>query len=472
MDESYSSIKNIIFDLDGVLVDSRKLHYDALNNALLEIDSSYVITLEEHLAKYDGLPTTKKLQLLSVEKGLPVELYEEVWKRKQHLSTKLIKNSVKPSSNLMYLMQKLSELGYTLFCASNSIRKTLDDTLECLGILQVFAKTYSNEDVKYCKPHPNIYIKCFADNQLVPQQCMIIEDSPIGRTAAHLSGAHLCAIANPEQLTLDLITKSINKCNAKNLENKVDLRWLSDVQVVIPMAGDGTRFVIEGFSTPKPLIDVNGKPMIEWVIGNMNLAGAKYIFIVRSSHLENPEWKLRQRLEQSIPGCVIVSTDSLTRGPAESVLLAESLLDVDKPLLIANSDQFLEWDVNAFMYESQQVDGCISVFRQSDTNDKKWSYIKLGDNGLVVDVQEKVPISDIASTGIYYWKKSDDFIKYAKRMIEKNIRVNNEFYVAPVYNEAIADGKKIKVSFCKKMWGLGLPTDLREFKKSYLGISE
>ena len=472
MIESFSFIKHIIFDLDGVLVDSRQLHYDALNHALREIDERYAITIEEHLAKYDGLPTTRKLQLLTAEKGLPKELYNTVWERKQQLSTELIKTSINKNYGLINLMQDLIQREYTLFCASNSIRNTLIDTLSCLGILHFFTKTYSNEDVMFCKPHPNIYIKCFADNNLVPQQCLIIEDSPIGRTAAHLSGAHLCAIANPEQLTLDLITTSINKCYAKNLKNKVDLRWLSDVQVVIPMAGDGTRFVMEGFCTPKPLIDVNGKPMIEWVIDNMNLAGAKYVFVVRSSHLENPEWKLRQRLEDSVPGCVIVTSDYLTRGPAETVLLAESVIDANKPMLIANSDQFLEWDVNAFMYECQQIDGSISVFRQHDKNDKKWSYVKLDDNGLVTDVQEKVPISDIASTGVYYWKKSGDYIKYAKRMIEKDIRVNNEFYCAPVYNEAIADGKQIKVSFCKKMWGLGIPQDLKEFKKSYLGISE
>jgi dTDP-glucose pyrophosphorylase len=107
------------------------------------------------------------------------------------------------------------------------------------------------------------------------------------------------------------------------------------------------------------------------------------------------------------------------------------------------------------------------VFRQPNANDKKWSYARLGENGLVVEVQEKIPISDIATTGIYYWTKAGDFVKYAKQMIVANLRVNNEFYVCPVYNEAIQDGKRIKVSFCRKMWGLGIPSDLEHFVSNY-----
>lgn len=185
------------------------------------------------------------------------------------------------------------------------------------------------------------------------------------------------------------------------------------------------------------------------------------------SHLENNTWQLKEKLEKHVPGCKIITTDGLTEGPACTVLLAESVLDKNKPLLVANSDQYLEWDANAFLYESQKVDGCISVFHQPDPNDRKWSYARLDANGFVEEVKEKEPISDVATTGVYYWHRAGDFIQCAKEMIAKDIRVNNEYYVCPVYNEAISKGMKIKVSYCKRMWGLGVPADLEHFLTNY-----
>lgn len=463
----YAGMKAVIFDLDGVLVDSRPLHYDALNWALSQIDNIYAITLEEHLAKYDGRPTKKKLEMLTQEKGLDPKWYNQVWRWKQEYTLTLIKERIQRNEQLRAILVELQSKGLRLFCASNSIRATLEDMLVCLGVRDLFDGVYSNEDVIHTKPHPNIYVKCFADHGLVPQQCVIVEDSPIGRVSAELSGAHVCVVTGPEEVTLERINSELDKAFAKNVGRKIDLRWPSAVQVIIPMAGEGSRFVMAGYHTPKPLIDVMGKPMIEWVIDNLSLSGATYIFVVRKSHLDNEEWNLQERLEQAVPGCKIVSTDHVTEGPACTVLLAKDVLDMSKPLLIANSDQFLEWDANAFLYESQKVDGCISVFRQPDPNDTKWSYARLGENGMVTEVQEKIPISNIATTGIYYWTKAGDFVKYAKQMMEANVRVNNEFYVCPVYNEAIRDGKRIKVLFCRRMWGLGVPEDLKYFIAHY-----
>ena len=150
------------------------------------------------------------------------------------------------------------------------------------------------------------------------------------------------------------------------------------------------------------------------------------------------------------------------------MLLASPFIDNETNLLIANSDQFLEWDSNAFLYESMNVDGCVSTFEQTDASDKKWSYCSLDQNGFVNRVAEKEVISKYANTGIYFWSKGSEFVKYANQMIEKDIRTNGEYYIAPVYNEAIADGKKIKIQNCKKMWGLGVPSDLLKFLKDYL----
>ena len=250
-----------------------------------------------------------------------------------------------------------------------------------------------------------------------------------------------------------------------------------EVQVVIPMAGEGSRFQAAGYNIPKPLIDIGGKPMIQWVIENLKTWDAgircKFIFLVREAHLQDPSYQLGQLLQNSAPGARIVPVAQLTDGPLHTVFLAKAHLDMSKPVLIANCDQFLEWDMADFIRRSLSADGAVSVFHQPDASDAKWSYVESTPNGTYAKrTREKEVISDLASTGLYFWTRASDLIKYGRQMMMKNIRVNNEFYVAPVYNEAIADGQVIKVLKCSRMWGLGVPDDVERFKKDYLGLKE
>ena len=195
--------------------------------------------------------------------------------------------------------------------------------------------------------------------------------------------------------------------------------------------------------------------MIHTVVKNLLVSDANFIFIVQKQH--NLKYGLTDILQNIAPGSKLVEIDGLTDGAACTVLCAAHLIDNDAPLLIANSDQYLEWDSQAFvdfLFNDDSLDGLISTFIK-DEPDTKWSYAKLNDKDYVVEVQEKVPISNIATTGIYMWRRGSDYVKYAKQMIKLNIRANNEFYVFPVYNEAIKDGLKFKVDHCKKMWGIG-----------------
>jgi len=470
--QKYNKIENIIFDLDGVLVDSRELHYQSLNKALREIDPKYEINIDEHIAKYDGCPTKVKLEMLTKEKHLPIELHQQIWAQKQKYTLELIKERIKPNPKMNDILETLKKSGYKLFCASNSIAVTLELMLSQLNIRQYFEKVYSNEGVfPFTKPHPKIYLQCLYENALIPQQTLIIEDAPIGRLSAILSGAHVCPVINPEYLSIEHILDHIEKSEQKNKNKKFNIGWLSNVQIVIPMAGRGLRFANEGFKLPKPLIEINGKPMIAYVIENMYVEGAKYYFIAQEEHIRNPEYKLIEILDKYIPNknYTLIPVTKVTEGPACSVLLAEPYLDPNVAILIANSDQYLEWDINSYLYQSENVDGSISVFHQPNKNDKKWSYARQDANGFVVETKEKEVISDLASTGIYYWKRAEDYIKYAKQMIAEGdkARVNNEFYVCPIYNYAIKDGKKIKVNMCEKMWGLGVPQDVLHFLKNY-----
>jgi len=229
------------------------------------------------------------------------------------------------------------------------------------------------------------------------------------------------------------------------------------------MAGEGSRFSKVGYTFPKPLIEIHQKPMIQLVIESLGLKG-NFIFIVRKEHLE--KYNLKSLLNILAPNCKIIPIDKLTEGAACTVLLAENLINNNKPLIISNSDQFIEWNPSNTMYNflTKKIDGGILTF---DAIHPKWSYAKINKDENVTEVAEKKVISNHATVGVYYWKKGNDFVKYAKRMIEKNLRVNNEFYVCPVFNEAIKDKKIIKIHNVKSMWGLGTPEDLDYFLKYY-----
>ena len=456
-------VKLIIFDLDGVLADARELHYLSLNKALKEIDEKYFISKEEHLSTYDGLPTKKKLELLTKNKGLPEVHYKDIWKSKQQYTRDLITTVFDRDERLINVLKPLKE-KYKIYVASNSIRETVKLTLLRKGLLEYIDNYYSNEDVKNSKPSTEIYLKCMVDAGVDPCETIIVEDSYVGRLAAKKSGAFLCPVMNPDDLTLEKIKTCINNYESKSL-NKFKPMWQdSKLNVLIPMAGAGTRFEKAGYTFPKPLIDVKNKPMIQVVVECLNM-DANYIFIAQEEHYK--KYNLKETLNLIAPSCKIVTTSGLTEGAACTTLLAKDHI-TDGPLVLANSDQFLDWDSSEFMYSmmADNIDGGILVF---ESTHPKWSYAKLNEDGFVCEVAEKKPISNLATVGVYFWKNGKDYVKYAERMIEKNIRVNNEFYVCPVFNEAIQDGKKIKVFKIDstKMWGLGTPEDLVYYLNNY-----
>jgi NDP-sugar pyrophosphorylase family protein len=230
------------------------------------------------------------------------------------------------------------------------------------------------------------------------------------------------------------------------------------MKILIPMAGEGSRFSKEGYTFPKPLIDINGKPMIQKVVENLNF-DAEYIFLIRKEHLVKYNG-LDNTLDKITNGrYTIVEVDGLTEGAACTTLLAKNYIDDDDDLLIANSDQIIECNLENFNYTKNftKVDSIVFTFRSVHP---KWSFVKLNNQGIVIEVAEKNPISDIATCGIYWYRKGCDYVRCAEQMINKNIRVNNEFYIAPVYNEFIQTGKILIPYFVDKMYGIGTPEDL------------
>jgi len=228
--------------------------------------------------------------------------------------------------------------------------------------------------------------------------------------------------------------------------------------LIVPMAGRGQRFEEKGYIFPKPLIEINGKLMVEYVMENFeSMENLNYVFVVLKEH--DDKFHISSVMKRLVPDAKIKMIDSITDGAARTVLLVDDLIDDDDDVIVCNCDQWLEWDAKAFFEIVKNSSyHWITTFNSIHP---KFSYVKY-DGEKVTEVQEKNPISDIATTGIYYWKSWKDFKWAANSMITKNRRINNEFYVCPVYQELVERGDIIKI-YPVTMHSLGTPEDLAAF---------
>jgi dTDP-glucose pyrophosphorylase len=237
------------------------------------------------------------------------------------------------------------------------------------------------------------------------------------------------------------------------------------LNIVLPIAGRGSRFSVAGYTQPKPLIPVHGSPMIAAVVRNIRPRRPhRFIFVALAEHLEHAG--MREALEAAAPGCIIVPVKAVTQGAACTVLLARDHITNDDALMLANSDQWVDLDIDDYLaaMDREHADGLIMTMK---ADDPKWSFVGLSGANLVTRVVEKEVISDEATVGIYNFRRGRDFVRAADRMIEKNLRVNGEFYVAPVYNQLIEEGARVAIynvgSEGNGMYGLGIPQDLDLF---------
>ena len=233
--------------------------------------------------------------------------------------------------------------------------------------------------------------------------------------------------------------------------------------IVLPMAGKGSRFLEAGYTDSKPFIDVNGKPMIQRVIENLNIEFDKnfpFVIICQQEDYDRYDFSIFEKIIGH-DNIKVVKLNGTTEGAACTLLTAKEYINNNIPLLSFNSDQMIEYNVNETFSRLSLHDGGMPCFIGKS---EEWSYAKVSEEGYVEEVAEKRKISDDATAGYYYWNRGSDFVKYAEQMIEADDRVNNEFYVAPVYNYAIKDGKHIVITHVDKIYELGTP----EWLQSYL----
>jgi NDP-sugar pyrophosphorylase family protein len=234
------------------------------------------------------------------------------------------------------------------------------------------------------------------------------------------------------------------------------------LKIIVPMGGEGRRFVEQGYTFPKPLIEIDGRPMIELVVQNLCPDQPhEFIFICRQQHLE--QYALNDVLKIVAPGCRVVSMRDATAGALCSVLLASNHLDGNQELLVANADQIVDVCIDSFLADARnrQADGSLVTFHSTHP---KWSYVRLEDE-LVVAAAEKRPISTHATAGLYYFRRSDQFIAAAERMLLKNASLRSEFFVCPVYNEFVLTGMRVTTFEIDRhaMHSLGTPEDVKRY---------
>lgn len=234
------------------------------------------------------------------------------------------------------------------------------------------------------------------------------------------------------------------------------------LNIVLPIAGRGSRFSVAGFDLPKPLIPVRGTPMIGVVIENIRpLRPHRFIFVAQSTHLDSTD--MREVLEHYAPGSAVVAIDGVTEGAACTVLAARGYIDNDDALMLANSDQYVDCNIETYLgtMDATGADGLIMTFPADST---KWSYVKRDARGEVCEVVEKQVVSNEATVGIYNFRRGADFVLAADTMISANRRVNGEFYVAPIYTELVSQHRRIVThDVGDAMYGLGTPEDLSIF---------
>lgn len=457
------NINLIVFDLDGVLVDSRPLHYRALNIALEALDPKYVITPEQHAATFDGHPTTVKLNMLHEARGLPRASFDAVWRAKQDATMTAIDETIVRNDRLCTVLSALKKRGFTLYVATNAIFCTAKQMLIRNGAFEYIDYLFSNEDVSMTKPHPEIYMKAMMRAKARPDQTLILEDSPLGRQAALASGAHLLPINVPDDVTLAAIDARVAEIDAAAAREACGTSGTStsNINVLVPIAGRGGTFRAPGNAFPKPLVDVAGKPMIQRVYENVRAPFGTQHFCFATRRDDNRQFRIDLMLRMLDPSCTVVTIDDHTRGAAETCLRAahacEELRD-DEPLMIVNGDQIVDWNIGHFIYcmEAKGIDAGMVTHRSIHP---QWSYVTLGPDGFVDHVHEKEPRSDVAVAGIYYFRRGRDFFEAAEVALNASLTTGGEVYLSDVINTLIDTGKHVRHHMVSGFTSMATPAE-------------
>jgi HAD superfamily hydrolase (TIGR01509 family) len=493
-------MRAVLFDLDGVLLDARAAHAEHFASAVREVAGVRLAPHEE--AALDGRSTRAKLAALAAQGRLPhrsAALQDAVAARKQEKTREFLR-SVRPFPPHVALLAALKAAGLRVAVVSNAVAETVHAAVAALGVAPLLDAVLSNADAVRPKPAPDLYLAACARLGVPPASALVVEDSAVGRSSALAAGCPLLRVADPLDVTAAAVVEALRAAGARVAASALLLRLPPAearrlaarrggpprVHLVVPMAGAGSRFAEAGFVDPKPFIPVGPRrhPMIRHVLANLlpraasaeeraaDPAGHPDVvlhLIAQAAHLARYDLAAVVAALPAPPAAWDVRTvPAVTQGAACTVLLAADAIDGDEPLVIANSDQLLEWDAAEFYRAvgNPGWDGVVASFHQPDAADLKWSYAAVdAGTGAVARVAEKEWLGQPhATVGVYGWARGADFVAAARRMVAADERVRGEFYVAPAYNGAIAGGARVRLQPVARMWGVGVPADLAAFE--------
>lgn len=458
--------KALIFDLDGVLIESKDLHYQTFNQAIAEVaGEKYLLEYEEHLALYDGLSTRQKLAKMSLLKQLPIETHDKIFSRKQELSSGAFA-SLPINQNVAITLQKLKAAGFCLGVASNCIRSSIFLLLKRIGILNEIDLILSNEDVSKAKPDGEIYAKAASCFGCLPSEVIAIEDSKKGFEAVRRAGLELIQVSSPKDITLSFLLPKIFAIEAK----------YKKLKYIFPLAKRTTSFWISGNEAlpteiPLQLADIQGKPLLSHAIENLQSEhpNKEYSFMVQKNI--RMKYSLDSTLiastKYAATEIISVTTDQL--GAAATVNLTK--LGDNDSVLISDGSHIIEWptaggleDFFLFVRKKSALAGVIVHY---DT-DSRWSYIEQDGNDLdrVKMIHEKNPVSSLACAGTYYWYSSVNIANTIKYLLGQEPK--RKIFISDVLNVEIRLGHRVVYYPVKKVWSLRSLEEIQLYANSRL----
>jgi len=459
-------VQLVIFDLDGVLVDSRELHYEALNRAIAEVaGAQYVITRHEHESFYDGLSTNQKLRHMTLAKDLAIEHHKPIWVRKQELTEELVRERLRPLPHVTRLVRTLKAAGYPVAVASNCIKSSVASILETIGLLPLVDAFFSNEDVARAKPAPDIYRRACAAFCVPPERALVVEDTVKGFEAAILAGCNLLRVETPEDTRVEHVLRRMQELDVEP----------PPVTVVVPLAGSSAQSWLGGpdslpAEVPIFLADAHGCSVLEAAMRSIfsERFPMRFIFVVKEEQCSGFQLEALCCKAARYQPTTVLRVRGDTLGALVSALEARPLLDTDAPLLLFDGSHALSWGEGGSVDEllCGRFDGGMTTHTSSDP---RWSYVRTSFRSaaaapvLVTEVHEKVSVSSTAATGLYFWRRSGDFVAAADEIVASNARTRGWFFLAPAFNLAISKGAKIEAVPVHQSWSLRSASEVASF---------
>ena len=443
--------KYYLFDLDGVLINTDNIQYNSTKEAIYNT-CKYDISSKDDINIFKSTITTrKKLEYLVNRKVIKDNDVEKIYSLKKSIANEKFEK-ITIDKKKIELFEFLKDNDCKIAVITNSNKNSANIILKHIGIYKYIDYFITNEDVVNSKPHSEPYIKAMIKFGGDINEYIIFEDSEIGLISAHGTGCKVYEVKNSNDVNLDLI-KSLNNINDD----------ISNINIVIPMAGLGNRFKERNFKTLKPLLKIKNATLIEYAINTLDING-NYIFIIRKNNED-----IKNILKKIKKDCKIIEIDYLTEGSASSCYLAKDYINNNNELIISNCDQILEWSSERFLNKTRELNlDCSVLTYLSDSN--KNSYIKVDNANLAYKIQEKDVISNNALVGVHYFKKGSLFIKSYEEIYQNRIKIKDEYYISTVCNNLIKDCRvgHVPLNYHEKYHSTGTPEDYFKYLR-YIG---